>query len=54
MRSGSMTIKQVASYLGKSQSAIYKMIKEQRGVGKEFVYIPGQGYTFEGELKDDE
>jgi excisionase family DNA binding protein len=41
-----LTIKEVAKKLGKSDQAIYKMIRERRSVGKMFYYVPGQGYRY--------
>jgi len=41
-----LTIKEVAERLGLSESAIYKMVKEKRNVGRHFFYVPSKGYRY--------
>ena len=41
-----LTIKAVAEKMGLSESAIYKMIREKRSVGRFFYYVPGKGYRY--------
>ena len=41
-----LTIKQVAEKIGLSDQAVYKQIREKRGVGKLFYYVPGKGYRY--------
>ena len=47
-----LTIKEVAKKMGLSGSAVYKMIREQRAIGKQFYYVPGLGYRCD--FKEDE
>ena len=50
-----LTIKQVSEKIGLSDQAVYKQIREKRGVGKNFCYIPGKGYRYEFyEIKEEE
>lgn len=39
-----MTVIEAAQKLGKSKWAIYKMIKEKRGIGSKFEYRAGDGW----------
>jgi excisionase family DNA binding protein len=39
-----LTVEEAARKLGKSKWAIYKMIKEKRGIGPKFVYRVGDGW----------
>lgn len=39
-----MSVKEVAKKLGLSEAAIYKQIKEKRGVGAKFQYRQGAGW----------
>lgn len=43
-----MTVKECSEKLGLTVFAIYKMIKENRGVGKHFKYKAGAGWQIDG------
>ena len=43
-----MTVEQVAKKLDKSKWAIYKMIHQRRGIGKDFHYEMGKGWIIDG------
>jgi excisionase family DNA binding protein len=47
-----MTVQEVAKAVGLSEAAIYKMIRQHRSLGQDFVYQPGKGYRFVGKLED--
>lgn len=44
-----MNVEDVASILGMTRAGVYKMIKERRGPGTLFYYVPGMGYKFGGD-----
>ena len=39
-----MTVEEAAQRLGRTKWAIYKMIKERRGIGSKFSYRAGDGW----------
>ena len=39
-----VTVKEVSTKLGLSPGAVYRMIKEKRGVGAKFEYRQGEGW----------
>ena len=43
-----MTVKECAEKMGLSAPAIYKMIREERSVGKHFKYKSGDGWHIDG------
>ena len=45
-----MTVEEVAKKINRTKGAVYKMIKEKRGIGKHFVYKAGKGYVVDGRL----
>ena len=42
-----MNVIEVAKEMGLTKDAVYKMIKEGRGVGKKFYYVVGKGYRID-------
>ena len=43
-----MNVKECAAKLGVGVHAIYRMIREERGVGKHFIYKSGKGWHVDG------
>jgi len=45
-----LNVKECAEKIGLTKYAVYKMIREGRGIGQHFKYKPGAGWTIDGRL----
>ena len=45
-----MNVKECAEKIGLTKYAVYKMIRDGRGIGSHFKYKPGAGWTIDGRL----